>query len=112
MINDEIIQKLARKHDLPEAQIKLVIQSFYDGLRYYLSNPLESKGGIIIHNFITFYINFKRLLTTIHNATYESKYIGTERNQEYLTFLNQLKINTYKYARQTNGKNKYERFVK
>lgn len=111
-MNPDIIEKLAKKYNLPEEQIKIVIQSFYDGLRYYLSNPLEAKGGIIIHNFITFYINFKRLLTSIHNTTYESKYVGTERNKEYLEFLNKLKTNTYKYARQTNGKNKYERFVK
>lgn len=61
MINDDIIDKLSEKHNLPPEQIKLIINSFWNGFRYYLTHPLESKGGIWIHNLLTFYMSTKKL---------------------------------------------------
>lgn len=61
MINDDIIDKLSEKYKLPPEQIKLVISSFWDGFRYYLTHPLEAKGGIWIHNLLTFYISQKKI---------------------------------------------------
>lgn len=98
---DDIITSLARKHKLPEEQVELIIRSFYDGLRYYLSNPLESKSGIMIHNLVTFYINQKRVLKEIERVKVKKDYFkeskGLNNNLEFLT---QLLENTYKYERQ------------
>ncbi len=61
MINEDIIDKLSEKHKLPPEQIKLVIASFWDGFRYYLTHPLEAKAGIWIHNLLTFYMSEKKI---------------------------------------------------
>ena len=30
-MNEEVIERLSKKHNLPEEQIKLIVQSFHDG---------------------------------------------------------------------------------
>ena len=52
-MNEEKLQELSKKHNLPEEQIKLIIRSFNDGLRHYLSHPLDAlkvwEGGMSFH---------------------------------------------------------------
>ena len=100
-MNEHIIVKLAKKYNLPEEQINLVIQSFFNGLRHYLVTPLESKGGIILHDLMTFYINRKRLLTTIDSLNRRKDTIKPDVYNEQLEFFTNLLNNTYKYERQT-----------
>lgn len=112
MLNDEILQQLAHKHNLPEEQIELIIKSFYNGLRHYLSNPLESKSGIMIHDLITFKINVNRLKKEIERI--ESK--GHEYTQtrsltnNNLEFHKKLLDNTSKYERQEKKPDIHKRF--
>jgi len=47
MLN-EIFEEVARKRNLPVEQVKLIYNSYMLGIRYYLSNPLISKGTIRI----------------------------------------------------------------
>ena len=101
-MNEEIIETLARKHDMPEEQIKLIIRSFYDGLRHHLSNPLESKSGVMIHGLMTFYINEGRMKKEIERLklkTFSRKPQALENS-----IANNIAIlqNTYKYERQTS----------
>ena len=95
----EIIDKLSEKHKLPPEQIKIVINSVYDGLRYYLTNPLETKDGILIHEFLSFYIDEKKI----------TKYI---KKLELKDFKNPPRSDENKidfYTDLLNLKNKYER---
>lgn len=91
-----------------EEQIKLVLNSFYDGLRHYLTHPLETKGGIIINNFITIYIKPAKIEKYLERLE-----IGTKRKltpkaadvEFYKQLLQQIKDN----ERQTELKTKYKR---
>lgn len=98
--NEEIIEKLAKKHGLPEEQIKLVINSFWDGFRYYLTHPLESKDGIWIHNLFSFYIDKRKVQNFIERlklTTFQNK-PSTDKHK--IEFYQELLDNKNKYERQ------------
>lgn len=107
-MNEEIIERLAEKHDMSEEQVKLIIKSFYDGLRHYLSHPLEAKGGVMVHGLLTFYINEKKLKKQIEKI--ELKQFTNKQNayEEKLTFHNDILENISKYERQKSNTTEYQ----
>jgi len=53
------VQVEARQKDLPrlkEEDIKRLHNNLWEGIRYYLFNPLEAPRGILLNTFLTFYI--------------------------------------------------------
>lgn len=99
-MHDEIFEELSRKHGLPKDQIKLVINSLYDGLRYYLTHPLEAKDNITIHNFLAFYIDTKKIekyIKRLKLKTFKKQPTSEESQIEFYDELLQIKK---KYERQ------------
>lgn len=100
MNHDEIIKKLAEKHGLPEEQIKLVVGSFWDGLRHYLTHPLEAKDGIIVHNFLSFYIDIRKIKNYIERLKLKTFKRTPKSETSQIGFYEELLQNKIKYERQ------------
>lgn len=100
MTHNEIIKKIAEKRNLPEAQVKLVIDSFWNGFRYYLTNPLEAKDGIIIHNFLSFYINIFKIKMFIERLKLRNFKREPTAETSQISFYEKLLNNKIKYERQ------------
>lgn len=99
-MNEEIIKKLAEKYNLPEEQIKLVVGSFWDGLRHYLTHPLEAKDGIIVHNFLSFYIGQRKIKNYIDRLKLKTFKRTPKSETSQVEFYEELLQNKIKYERQ------------
>lgn len=99
-MNEEKLRELSKKYNLPEEQIKLIIRSFNDGLRHYLSHPLEAKGGIMIHNLVTFYTNEKRVKREIERMKLKEFKNKPKVLEESIDFHYKLLETATKYERQ------------
>lgn len=105
MKQQEIFEVLKHEFNLEEKQTKLIIDSFWNGLRKYLTNPLESKGRIIIPHIGTFNIS-KTSVDTMKNKLEqkEVKRLQTVRSIDFYTELaNVLKTNERQARKQTNN---------
>lgn len=96
MSKEEIIEEVAEKTRLPEDKVKLVIDSLWSGVRYYLHNPEECKGGIILPGFITIALKKYKLENTL-----SKKRDRTNSDEFYEKLLN---LNN-QYERQKRKKN-------
>lgn len=109
MTHNDILKKLAEKYNLPEEQIKLVVTSFYNGFRHYLTNPLESKDGILIHNFLSFYIDKKKIKNFIERLKLKDADYKPTAEQNKIEFYEELLKNKVKYERQKTKTNDNQR---
>ena len=94
----EILKELSQKHHLPYSQVKEIIDSFYDGWKYYLMNPMESKGGILINGFVNTYIDPKKITNFI-----ERRKMGMKKSRHSIPsddFYNELLNYKKTYERQ------------
>ena len=117
MRQSDILDELKRKHpDLTEETIKLILKSFHDGFRYYLSRPHEAKSGILINNFLCAYIPAKRIQKFINDmktkgvTTRKDVYLKTdtaERSEELLSYYENLLKIVNEHERQ-NGKKRHD----
>lgn len=100
MINEDIIDKLSEKYKLPPEQIKLVINSFWNGFRYYLVHPLEAKDGICIHNFLSFYMSKKKIINYMERLKLIEFQRPPTADTSKIEFYEELLNNKVKYERQ------------
>lgn len=61
-MNKALALEVARELKLPPEKVYAVCKSFHDGLRTYIKNPTQCKGGILIHKFVS--LNFKEYRLT------------------------------------------------
>lgn len=117
MRQSDILDDLKRKHpDLTEETIKLILKSFHDGFRYYLSRPHEAKSGILINNFLCAHIPTKRIEKFINDVktkgvtTRKDIYLQTntvERSEELLSYYENL-LKIVKEHERKNGKKRHD----
>lgn len=74
---EDIFYYVSKELNLPEGLIKKVIQDFWNTIRVYLTNPLLTKKGILLHGFGLFFIK---------PYTLERKIEYFKDNEEKLTF--------------------------
>jgi len=72
-MNKYIVQKLATENNITTKHTEELINGFYRGLRYYLENADESKGGIVIPNYFTFFIDLHREMRSIETSLTNGK---------------------------------------
>lgn len=60
-----IAEEVAYNLKIPKERVELVIRSFNDGLRFYVNNPLESKGKIKIDGLMNLKIRKRSVLKMI-----------------------------------------------
>lgn len=99
-MNKYIIQKLAIEHKLSNKHIEEILDGFYRGLKYYLENADESKGGIIISKYFKFYIDFHREMKAIERG------LTNETKPRMEVFRN---LNKYRSKKVKLSKRDYER---
>lgn len=111
MRQSDILNKLKEKNpNLTEETIKLILNSFHDGLRYYITHPEQCKGGILVNELFALKINPKKVEKFIYDVKYNGiKYRSDFRKTKkeeidiveyYENLLNTIK----KYERQTGKK--------
>ncbi len=99
-MTSKIIEKISKERKLPPEQVKMVIDSLYDGLRYYLTNPLETKDGIILHNFLSFYIDEKKVNKYVERLKLKQFKNPPRSEESQLEFYDDLLKVKKKYERQ------------
>ena len=77
---EEIIKKVAYRTNLPEAQVKLIISHFWQGIKYYISNAQYAKYGILING----YIKIKLRMRMVYKMVY--KYEEVSANRKYKSY--------------------------
>lgn len=88
MNQKEIIEDLSKELNLPQEKIKLVIESFWKTLRYYLTTPEESKGRIIIPYLGTFNLSKYAIINVINKLN--NKEIKRTQTIRTIEFYNEL----------------------
>ncbi len=64
-MNKYILNKLAQEHKISPKHAEEIIDGFYRGLRYYLEHADETKGGIVITNYMKFFVDLHREMKSI-----------------------------------------------
>lgn len=72
---NELIKKVADRLDLPEDQVKLVVDNFWSGIKSYINNPHETKEGILINE----YFKFKLRIRSVYRMVYKTPDKAQER---------------------------------
>lgn len=110
MTQDEIKSTIMDKHpNLTEKQYNKIVHDFWNAIRYYITNPTEARGGIILQNLVSFDISesrlykYKQITQRQHDAGTNNPYSKKEP-----ALYEELIKQKEKYARQTNKKGKYE----
>jgi len=116
MRQSDILDTLKRKHPhLTEETIKLILRSFHDGFRYYLSRPEESKSGILINNLMCAYVPAKKIEKFINDVKYKGAMIRQDANskkikqtkEEILEYYENL-LQIVKQHERQNGKKRHD----
>lgn len=87
MKQEDIISTLQDEFGLEKKQVELIINNFWSEIRHYFTNPLESKGRIILPHVGTFNI-FEHSVDNVINKI-ETK--GLAKQLYTLEFYNELK---------------------
>lgn len=106
MNQEEIFNTLRKEFKLDEKQTKLIIDSLWSGIRSYLTDPLNSKGRIILPKLGTFNISPYAVDKVIERI--ESKDIKRTRTIRNLEFYEELAETLKKNARQARKKTEHE----
>lgn len=95
MTHNEIIEQISKEMNLNETKTKLIVDSFWKTLRYYLTNPLESKSKILIPHIGSFNLSEKAIVNIINKLNNkEIKRTQTVKSIEfYENLLNVVKNN-------------------
>ena len=102
-MNKYIIQKLATENNITTKHATELIDGFYRGLRYYLENAEESKGGILIQNYFKFFIDRHREMRSIETALVNGK---EPKRLEVFQNLIKYKHNKTKLSKRDNERQK------
>lgn len=118
MRQSDIIDEIKKRNPtVSEETIKLILRSFHNGLRHYLSHPEQSKSGILVNGLMSIYLPPKKIEKYIHN--FKFKLIGerTESNkkkqsdEEVLQYYEDLLKNVKSYERKSRTKSDDDGFV-
>lgn len=88
MSQEEIIQELSKKFNLDEKQVKLIIDTFWASLRRQLTNPLSSRGKILLPHLGSFVLSSHAVNEAIRKIT--NKEIKSTRTIRSLDFYQEL----------------------
>lgn len=91
-MNKALALEVARELKLSPEKVHAICNSFHDGMKYFLTHPQESKGGIHIEGFLSMAINKYKIL---HSLELDSTY-NVELKHELLDNLKQYKRNETK----------------
>lgn len=100
MVHDEVIKTIAKNRGLSEEQVRQAISSYFDGLRYYITHPLEAKNGIIMHGILTFYIRRSKIETFIERLKLKNFKRKPTADTSNIEFYEELLNVSKKYERQ------------
>lgn len=106
MKQSEILDVLKKEFNLTAEHVKLIETHLWHAIRYYITNPLEAKGRILIPGSFTFYIPKYKLNRYLKDA---SNKIENNKETHNLEFYNKLKAIIETYERQAHGSNNDER---
>jgi hypothetical protein len=87
MSHDEIIEQLNKEFKINYSHE--VISSFWKGVRYFISNPIEAKAKIMIPEFVVFFIGdykIKKYLERMEHKEFK-RYGFKKRATEFYTQL-------------------------
>lgn len=96
MTKEEIVSRLSEETGVDEYQAKLVIDSLWSGVRYYIQNVEECRGGILLPGFLTFKLKTYKLEKTLAK---NAKRVNSNEFYEKLLNLNK------QYERKKRKKN-------
>lgn len=80
MGQEEIIKRVAYRTNLPEAQVKLIISHFWQGIKYFISNAQYAKYGILINDYIKIKLRMRMVYRMVH------KYEEVSANRKYHSY--------------------------
>lgn len=116
MRQSDIFDKLKERNpNLTEDTIKLILTSFHDGLRHYISHPEECKGGILVNELFALKINPKKIEKFIYdvkynNAKYRSDFrVNHKTKEEIVEYYENLLKTITQYERQDGKKRHNDR---
>lgn len=97
-IKDEVLR---RNPEISEEQYDLVIQDFYLGLRKYITNPQDTKGGILISGLFSLSLRkykIEKMIDWLKDNNNKIKRKNPTTQEFYEELLEQVK----RYERQTS----------
>lgn len=100
MKQGEIEEVLMKEFNLSEKQVKLIIGSFWLEVRKYFTNPIISKGKILLPHIGSFFINQYAVKSAIKSI----KTSGVKRRIRTLEFYEELNQVLQSNERQTSKK--------
>jgi len=103
MTNTEIQEQLAKEFNLPKSLIKLVIDNFWISFKNALTNPIDSKGKIILPFLGTFFIKLYSVEKVLEKAK-EKKFTKNIPNKTTIEFYEELQTVLKQNERQTSKK--------
>lgn len=108
MYTKKVINKLLEKHpNLNEEQVVLILNSFYDGFRYYCTNPLECRSKILINGLLSITIPTKKIKKYILAIKLKENILTEEEFEQYKQKTKSKDIEIYEQLLKINSK--YER---
>ncbi len=69
----QLIKQTAEKLNLPEEQVKLVVNNFWKAVKYYITNIELAKHGILINEFFKIRVRFKHVAKQAFRTDYKLK---------------------------------------
>lgn len=89
--NKELIKRVAEKLNLPEEQVKLVVDNFWAGVKHYINNIHEAKGGILINEYFKFKLRIKNIYRMVYKTPEDSEKKTRYPVQYWKDIINNLK---------------------
>lgn len=88
---DDLIKLAAMETDTDPEVVKYVIRQFWRRLRYFITNPLETKAGVKVQTFLKFRISERRINNFRENYMKRQTKFAKERVEFYDNLIEQLK---------------------
>ena len=79
--NDEVVKRLAKKLDLPEEQVFIIVNDLWAGVKHYFYHPHTARTGIMINRFAKFKLRYKKII-------------------QYVNYLNTHTVTIYKFPKE------------
>lgn len=103
--NDEVVKRLAKKLDLPEEQVFIVINDLWAGIKHYFYHPHTARTGVMINKFVKFKLRYNKIIEYI-NYLKTHTHASNKYPEEYWSkVLNNIEKNYGNRKRRSKGQN-------
>lgn len=80
---DSVIEATAKELNLSKEKVNMVVNEFWRGLRYILSNPHLVKAGVTLKGFGKINMRVQKMELFVNKAMFQSKY-GMTKSAQYI----------------------------